>query len=333
MRITLNLATRPFTDLGPTLKRLRIAMAVLAVALHPFFASACISSTGKPQAARAREHSLDGQIARIQAERQHAEALMSQPDNAQLLKQAQALNQLFDEKAFSWTLAMEALETVLPAGVQVTSIEPIRDKEGHITVHLRVVGPRDRAVDLVRNLERSRRFLQPRIVGENAESNNSPGQRLEPVSPSNRFDFDLLADYNPPTPEERDPERGQAAENGKAPASSSSASRHRKSGAAPATVSQPFRSSPRRQPYTRHRSQPPAPSRSFASPREEVRNERERHPPRLWRERLSSPLTWHFAGFAVLLVLAIGLADPPGSGLGRHGQPLQRCPRRQADSS
>ncbi len=27
-----------------------------------------------------------------------------------------------------------------------------------------------------------------------------------------------------------------------------------------------------------------------------------------WRERLSSPLTWHFAGFAVLLVLAIGLA-------------------------
>jgi Tfp pilus assembly protein PilO len=27
-----------------------------------------------------------------------------------------------------------------------------------------------------------------------------------------------------------------------------------------------------------------------------------------WRERLASPLTWHFAGLAVLLVLAIGLA-------------------------
>ena len=27
-----------------------------------------------------------------------------------------------------------------------------------------------------------------------------------------------------------------------------------------------------------------------------------------WRERLASPLTWHFAGFAVLLVVAIGLA-------------------------
>ncbi len=27
-----------------------------------------------------------------------------------------------------------------------------------------------------------------------------------------------------------------------------------------------------------------------------------------WRERLTSPLTWHLAGFAVLLVLAVGLA-------------------------
>ncbi|HEY1902610.1 MAG TPA: hypothetical protein VGG56_09285 [Terracidiphilus sp.] len=30
-------------------------------------------------------------------------------------------------------------------------------------------------------------------------------------------------------------------------------------------------------------------------------------PPSLWRERLTSPLTWHYAGFAVLLVVAIGL--------------------------
>jgi type IV pilus assembly protein PilO len=31
-------------------------------------------------------------------------------------------------------------------------------------------------------------------------------------------------------------------------------------------------------------------------------------PASLWRERLSSPLTWHYAGFAVLLVVAIGLS-------------------------
>jgi hypothetical protein len=30
--------------------------------------------------------------------------------------------------------------------------------------------------------------------------------------------------------------------------------------------------------------------------------------PLLWRERLASPLTWHYAGFAILLALTIGLA-------------------------
>lgn len=30
--------------------------------------------------------------------------------------------------------------------------------------------------------------------------------------------------------------------------------------------------------------------------------------PSTWRERLTSPLTWHYAGFAVLLALVIGLA-------------------------
>jgi type IV pilus assembly protein PilN len=202
MRITLNLATRPFADLGPAIKRLRIGMGVLSLisillglGLHAIHQQA--------EAARARDHSLDGQITQIAQERQRYQDLMRQPANAQLLKQAAALNQLFDEKAFSWTLAMEDLETVLPGGVQVTTLEPMRQKDGHITLKLRVVGPRDRAVDLVRNLEHSKRFLLPRIVGENAEATDRPGQRLEPVSASDREDFDLLAEYNPATPEER----------------------------------------------------------------------------------------------------------------------------------
>jgi type IV pilus assembly protein PilN len=203
MRITLNLATRPFADLGPAIKRLRIGMGVLAaVAIGLGIGLHAIHQ--KAEAARARDHSLDGQIARINQERQGYQALMQQPANAQLLAQAAVLNKLFDEKAFSWTLAMEDLETVLPAGVQVATLEPARAKDGHIILHLRVLGPRDRADELVRNLEHSRRFLGPRIVGENAsESTAGPNQHLQPVSASDRFDFDLLAEYNPATPEER----------------------------------------------------------------------------------------------------------------------------------
>ena len=198
MRITLNLATRPFANLGPIIKRLHIAAGVLAVlsiglglGVHAFHQ--------KAEEARAREQSLDTAIARINQERMGYQNLMRQPANAEVLTQAGALNQLFDEKAFSWTLAMEDLETVLPGGVQVSTIEPIRDKNGQITLHLRVIGPRDHAIDLVRNLEHSRRFLLPRIVGENSESTGGAGERQEPVSASSRVNFDLLAEYNPAT--------------------------------------------------------------------------------------------------------------------------------------
>jgi type IV pilus assembly protein PilN len=203
MRITLNLATRPFADIGPAMKRLRIAMAALAVVslglllgLHLVHRDA--------EAARAQEHSLDGALARITQERESYQAMMHQPENARFMSQVATLNQLFDEKAFSWTLAMENLETVLPGGVQVTQIEPVRAKNGQTTLHLRVLGPHNLSIDLVRNLEHSKRFMSPRIVGESAESsNNGPNRQLEPVSASNRFEFDLLADYVPPTPEER----------------------------------------------------------------------------------------------------------------------------------
>ncbi len=203
MRITLNLATRPFADLGPANKRLRIGMGVLAVlaillglGLHLFHS--------KAEAARARDHSLDGQIARIAQERQGYQDLMKQPANNQVLLQAQVLNKLFEEKTFSWTLAMEDLETVLPGGVMVSTLDPKRDdKTGKITVNLHVIGPRDRAVELVSNLEHSKRFLFPRIIGENADAAGGAAEKLQPVSASNRVNFELLAEYNPATAEER----------------------------------------------------------------------------------------------------------------------------------
>src|SRR6185437_10222987 len=144
-------------------------------------------------------------IAKVNQERQQYINLAEQPDNSKVLAHVSSLNKLIDAKAFSWTLAAEDLETVLPGGVQVTTLEPVVDKkDGHITVRMRVVGPRDKAVDLVANLEHSKRFLLPRIVNETAESaGNGNQQDLQPVSASSRVNFDLLADYNPATPEER----------------------------------------------------------------------------------------------------------------------------------
>jgi len=206
MRISLNLATRPYADLGPALKRLRIALTVLVV-LGIGLVLGLRAFHQKAEKARATEQSVQNKIDAINLERQGYQAMMSQPANADLLTQVAALNQLFDEKTFSWTLAMEDLETVLPGGVQVTTIDPVRSKDGHIILHLRVVGPRDHADDLVENLEHSRHFLLPHIVGESAESTGGANERLEPVSASNRFNFELLAEYNSAAPMESNAEK------------------------------------------------------------------------------------------------------------------------------
>ena len=246
MRIGINLATRPFADLGPALKRLRIAMGVLVLA------AICLglglrALDRKAAEARARNQALDLQIARVNHERQGYQAMMRQPKNAQVLAQVESLNRIFDEKAFSWTLAMEDLETVLPGGVQVTTIEPTRDKDGHITLKLRVQGPRDRAIELVQNLEHSRHFLQPRIVGENSEASGGPGQQLEPVSAASRVNFDLLAEYNPATARDR-----KAAKNEESAPPDSAAASHSAAPAAGATLGA------HRLPYT-GRSRPKSP--------------------------------------------------------------------------
>lgn len=201
MRVAINLASRPFADIAPAIKNLRRTMGVLLLVAIVLLVGLHFVHD-KAEAARAREHSLDGQISKIRQEQGQYQAMMRQPDNSLTLQQSENLNRLFDEKSFSWTLAMEDLETVLPAGVQVMTLEPTV-KAGQTSVRLRVIGPRDKDVDLVRNLEHSRHFVLPRIVGESAESSGGPSQRPEPISAANRVDFDVLADYNPGTAEER----------------------------------------------------------------------------------------------------------------------------------
>ena len=197
MRIAINLATRPYADFGPILRRLRIAMGALA-AVGILFAFGLHAIQHEADLARAQDRTLDTQISAARQQSQDSMAMMRQPENAKVLAQAGRLNQLFDEKAFSWTLAMEDLETVLPAGLQVTTLEPNRSPAGVITLKLRVAGPRDRAIELVQNLEHSRHFSAARIVGESAEATGGPNEHVQAVSASNRVSFDLLADYVPP---------------------------------------------------------------------------------------------------------------------------------------
>jgi type IV pilus assembly protein PilN len=197
MRVTLNLASKPFVELRPLYARLRLAMAVLLVLAIPLW-FLLKTEQRKAQLANAKLQAVEDSIQRLQSRQQSYQAMMRQPQNAAVLAQAAFLNHLFAQKAFSWTAVMMDLETVLPAGVQVMNIDPEIDKFGHVTIRLRVNGARDRAVDLVRNLEHSRRFLQPRLASEALETTTTGNQAalLQANGPSN-VNFDVLAEYNP----------------------------------------------------------------------------------------------------------------------------------------
>ncbi len=203
MRISINLATRPFVELRPLFLRLRIFMALLAIIA---IALGIWAHTLQKRLDRAAGQ-LDGlrnQTIAAQQERLHNEARMRQPANAAMLDRAHFLNTLFLQKSFSWTAVMMDLENVLPTGVQVTSIQPQVTQSGDVIIRLRVSGDRDRAVQLVRNLEHSRRFLQPRLSGEASQAKTTSAQRAGTFQPQMNLpaaapgvEFDILANYNP----------------------------------------------------------------------------------------------------------------------------------------
>ena len=235
MRISVNLATKPFVELRPLFAKLRLAVLALLL-LTTGLGFWLHALTVKARASEAQMNTLKARTLEYQQQRQQNEARMRQPQNVAVLDRSQFLNALFASKSFSWTAVMMDLERVLPAGVQVTSIEPATTKSGDVTIRLRVSGDRDRAIELVRNLERSQRFVMPRLAGETAQATEA-GRAVAAVAPG-AVEFDILSGYNPLPPPTK--EVAAAATGGTEP------------GSGPRTVSRRARGSKAAPPKQRH---------------------------------------------------------------------------------
>lgn len=201
MRISVNLASRPFVEIRPLLARLRLGMALLGL-LAVLLGVWLHSLSARARAARAALDVASGQTLAVQQRRSANEARMRQPQNRAVLDRSHFLNSAFAAKSFSWTAVMMDLERVLPPGVQVTSIDPQISKEGDVTIRLRVSGDRGRAVQLVRNLEHSSRFVAPRLSSETTQATDTAAARQAaltsgtPLAPPG-VEFDILSGYEP----------------------------------------------------------------------------------------------------------------------------------------
>ena len=208
MQISVNLATRPFVELRPLFARLRLAIGLLVLSAVAM-AFAVNSLSAKAKRAQAQMDALKGQTNAFVEQRSRNEARMRQPQNQAVLDRSRFLNALFARKSFSWTAVMMDLERMLPQGVQVTSIDPVIAKTGEVSIRLRVVGDRDKTIQLVRNLEHSSRFVRARLSGETAVAADkakaiglttggaAPGLQTVGDQPTGAVEFEIFSGYNP----------------------------------------------------------------------------------------------------------------------------------------
>ena len=188
MRLDINLASQPYEDARQFWMRWGTAVGALGLLTLILLA---LDVNGWMNARRDREAIAQkrAMIAERDQLRANAERILNLPENRSTRDQSQFLNALIERKAFSWTRVLENLEKVMPPRVHLTSISPQLDEDNQLGLKMTVAGDsRDRAIELARRMEESRRFAQTNIISERFEKSTGSADTEQ---------FDIVAIYIP----------------------------------------------------------------------------------------------------------------------------------------
>ena len=166
MRLEINLASRPYEDARQFWMRWGTAVGVIGVLTLILL---ILDVSGWVNARRDRKAISEKRalIADRDRTRAQAEEFLNRPENRTTRDESQFLNQLIERKAFSWTRVLESLEKVMPPRLHVVSISPQLDEDNQLALKMIVAGDsRDRAIELARRMEDSKRFAQTLILRE-----------------------------------------------------------------------------------------------------------------------------------------------------------------------
>jgi type IV pilus assembly protein PilN len=182
MRLDINLASQPYEDARQFWMHWGGAVGaagVLTLLLLTLTVTGWINAR-RDRDAMAEKRALIADRDRIRTD---AEEFLNRPENRSTRDQSQFLNELIERKAFSWTRVLENLEKVMPPRVHLVSINPELDDQNQLALKMTVAGDsRDRAIELARRMEESRRFAQTYITSESPlQSTNGSGdtERIE----------------------------------------------------------------------------------------------------------------------------------------------------------
>ena len=188
MRLDINLASQPYEDARQFWMRWGTAVGALGL-LTLVLLAADITGWLNARRDRAAIAEKRAMIAERDQLRANAERILNLPQNRSTRDQSQFLNDLIERKAFSWTRVLENLEKVMPPRVHLIAINPQMDEDNQLGLKMTVAGDsRDRAIELARRMEESRRFSQTNIVSERTEKQSNS---------SDTEQFDIVAVYIP----------------------------------------------------------------------------------------------------------------------------------------
>jgi type IV pilus assembly protein PilN len=180
MRLDINLASQPYEDARQFWLRWGPAVAGMGI-LTLLLITLTVTGWFTARRDRATIAKLHEGIAQRDAIRAQAEEFLDRPENRTTRDESQVLNQLIERKAFSWTRVLEDLEKVMPARVHLVSINPDLDEDNQLALKMVVAGDsRDRAIELARRMEESRRFASTNITSESyAQSVTGDTEKFE----------------------------------------------------------------------------------------------------------------------------------------------------------
>ncbi len=174
-RLPINLASEPFERT----RRMLVVSAGAALLLIGTLALMVVLSVNERGQAANLRHAIAGLEARrrtLDAEQSRLEALLRQPENAEVLARSEFLNSLLYAKGISWTRLFDDLEKVMPGNVRLISIRPQAAGQNEIQLDM-VVGAEsaEPVVQLLTRLENSPSF------GATLIHNRWPPSQSEPL--------------------------------------------------------------------------------------------------------------------------------------------------------
>jgi Tfp pilus assembly protein PilN len=193
MRVNLNLASQKYEDVRRFLSIARMSIAGMSMLLL-FLAFLTWINYNDTKSSSARISDLKQKIAALQAKRAAAEAFENRPENKDVNQQKNFWNAEIEKKRFSWTQILNDLQRIMPARAYVSSVAPVLGPDNVFKVKLLIVGEKyENALELVKKMESSERFHNPKIISERLEKDKQSGM-------TQQFQIEIETAYIPSSP-------------------------------------------------------------------------------------------------------------------------------------